>query len=72
MFLKSANPQQQQQALVNGQGLRVQALTLPGAEIKTGKAKSALSSLNLLAAALAALAVIVCGIIGFTGLRREE
>ncbi len=69
---QSANPQQQQQALVNGQGLRVQALTLPGAEIKTGKAKSALSSLNLLAAALAALAVIVCGVIGFTGLRREE
>lgn len=69
---QAANPQQQQQALLNGQGLRVQALTLPGAEIKTGKAKSALSSLNLLAAGLAALAVVVCGIIGFTGLRREE
>lgn len=68
----AANAQDLAVAIAQGQGLRVQALTLPGAEIKTGVTKSRLSSLNLLAAGVAALAVLLCGYLGFTGLRRNE
>ncbi len=67
----SANPQQAQSAIAAGQGLRVQALTLPGAQVQTGQARSPLNNLNIIAALLGALAVGICATIGFLGLRRD-
>lgn len=69
--VNAPNPPQRDAATATSPALRVQALTVPGAQVQTGQARLPFSILNVTAAVLGAAAVMVCATIGFLGSRRN-